>query len=355
MNEVDAILSGHSAAITAAGPEAETATVERYPRTPHAAMVRELSRVNGWWTTWVIGLQWAAIIGCLVAAAWHPTWWVAVLGGCIIATRLQALGVLLHEATHYALYKNRVVNDVVADLFVAFPLGMSTTLYRKTHFRHHRYTNTSEDQDLAAQREEREWFEWPKSPRELIRSLIRATLGGNTHRAWVLYKYWAPWRSFFRPLDADFPLRARVLYVLSAIGVYGLIGWGFATNWKLTAMLCAMYAVPTMTLLNLINRIRATAEHIGVELTNELNSTRTVIPTWFERLTIAPFNVSYHLEHHLFPSVPAHNLGKLHRYLMEDEQFRDQAHITKSYVGFFRELMTLPPQRDESESAATTD
>ena len=324
MNEVDAIMSGHTAAITASGPELDV-EVERYSRAPHAELVRQLTQISPWRSTVAIAIQWVAIIGSLTLGVLYPYWWVWVLGGVVVATRLQALGVLLHEAAHYALYHNRSFNDVVSDLMVAFPLGMSTTLYRKTHFRHHRFVNTSQDQDLAAQREEHEWYTWPKSRIELFRSVIRALLGGNTHRAWILYKYWAPWYNLFKPLDADFPLPARILYVLSVAVIYGAVGWGVLHDWRSTLIVCLMYVVPTITLLNLINRIRATAEHIGTERTHELNSARTVIPTWFERLTIAPYNVSYHLEHHMFPSVPAYNLGVLHKHLMEDEEFRNKA------------------------------
>ena len=340
MNQVDAILAGHTASITESGPDFSE-TLPRYPRAPHAEIVRQLTEVNGWWTSVVIATQWSSIIGSLVVAAYYPYWWVFVICGVVIATRMQALGVLLHDATHYLLYKNRVVNDVVSDLTLAFPLGMSTTLYRRTHFRHHRFTNSEQDQDLVAQREEGEWYEWPKSKLGLTWALARSVFGVNAHKAWILYTYWAPWHSLFKPIDSDFPLRARVLYLLSAAGIYSLIGWGISVDWKLTATLCALYAIPSLTLLNLINRVRATAEHVGTERTHELNSTRSIVPRWYERLTIAPFNVSYHLEHHLFPSVPGYNLQRLHRHLMEDPEFRDQAHVTQSYAGFFHEVMSL--------------
>ncbi|MCA9174358.1 MAG: fatty acid desaturase family protein [Planctomycetales bacterium] len=350
MNEVDAILANHQVSITEAGPEL-AARVERYPRAPHAEIVKQLSHVSGWRSTVTIAMQWGMIIAALLAGAYFPYWWVYVLGGIVIGTRMQAMGVLLHEAAHYALYRNRTLNDIVGDLTVAFPIGMSMTLYRKTHFRHHRFTNTDQDQDLAAQREEGEWFEWPKTKAGLAWAMIRALLGVNTHKAWILYKHWAPWNNLFKPVDADFPLRSRVLYVLSVIVIYGVVGWGILHDWRTTVALCLMYVVPSITLLNFINRIRATAEHVGTEQTHELNATRTVLPTLFERMTIAPLNVSYHLEHHLFPSVPAYQLPKLHAHLMEDQEFREHAHLTHSYIGFFREVMSLPPHAEASTTA----
>jgi fatty acid desaturase len=137
----------------------------------------------------------------------------------------------------------------------------------------------------------------------------------------------------------DFPLRARVLYVVSSLVVYGVAFWGIREDPWLTASLIAMVMVSGFTLLNLINRIRATAEHLRVPATHELNATRTVLPSWWERLLIAPYGVNFHLEHHLFPSVPGYNLRRLHRGLMQDPEFAERAHITRGYVGLFRELM----------------
>ena len=74
-----------------------------------------------------------------------------MLAAAIIGSRQQALGILVHDATHYLLYKNRTVNDIVSDLCCGFPVNISTTLYRSTHFRHHRFANTEQDPDLVLQ------------------------------------------------------------------------------------------------------------------------------------------------------------------------------------------------------------
>ena len=86
--------------------------------------------------------------------------------------------------------------------------------------------------------------------------------------------------------------------------------------------------------------IRSVAEHFG-ELAYEdsLSSSRTILPTRLERFLIALHNVSYHLEHHLFPGVPFYNLPKLHKKLMKGEAYQINAHITKGYFnGLLQEL-----------------
>ena len=88
---------------------------------------------------------------------------------------------------------------------------------------------------------------------------------------------------------------------------------------------------------------------------HELNSTRTILASPIERFLVAPCGINYHLEHHMFPSVPGYRLHKLHALLMEDPQFRDRAHITHGYWhprhGLLGELLTPAP---EMSSAATS-
>jgi len=345
MTTVDEIVRDSQNQSPTEGADSEI-TLARFDRKPHVAVVRQLSQVSGVRTTLYLLLHWGLIIASFLAAALTRDWgWahavVVLFGALLICSRMQALGVMLHDATHYLLYKNRTLNDVVSDLLIAFPLGMSTTLYRRTHFRHHRFTNTEQDQDLAAMREEAEWYRWPKTKLACCWTVVRTILGLNTHRSWILLKHWAPWYHLFDPVTPDFPLRARVLYILSTVTIYGAFFWGLRVNPALAVTLVAMYIVSGFTLLNLINRLRATAEHLGVPGTHELNSTRTVIPHPIERFFIAPHGVNFHLEHHLFPSVPGYNLSKLHRHLMTDPQFSSLAHVTRSYVGLVAELMRL--------------
>jgi hypothetical protein len=60
----------------------------------------------------------------------------------------------------------------------------------------------------------------------------------------------------------------------------------------------------TLTWLKMILRIRSIAEHYSVKNDHVLNRTRTTLPSLFEKMFIAPKNINYHLEHHLYPSVP---------------------------------------------------
>jgi len=301
--------------------------LQRFARGPVMPDVRQLSQVSNWQSAATIAVQWGLILAAGMAAVCVGTWWSYLLAMIVIGSRQLALGVLVHDGTHYLLFTHRKVNDMVCDLFCAFPVGLSTSLYRKTHLAHHRFTNTSDDPDWVVMQRDDD-FHFPKTPREALGLLVRSSLGLNLYKMKNLMVNWSPSTNLFKPINEDFPLRARVAFVLSTALVYLA---AIASGYWWQALL--LYGVPALTVFHFFNQVRLTAEHIGAPGTHELNATRTVIPTRLERFLIAPLGVNFHLEHHLFPSVPWRNLSRLHRRLMEEPEFRAQAHITRSYLG----------------------
>ena len=100
------------------------------------------------------------------------------------------------------------------------------------------------------------------------------------------------------------------------------------------------WIVPYLSTFFMFQYIRSVAEHYG-ELSYDhlLSSTRSVKPNLIERFFIAPHQVGFHLEHHLYPGVPFYNLPKLHELLMQEEEYQEKAHITKGYLsGLMNEL-----------------
>ena len=70
---------------------------------------------------------------------------IVLVGG--LQHRLAGLG---HEAAHYSLFRNKIANDLMGDLFCMFPILTCVHLYRLFHFAHHEYTNDPEqDPDLV--------------------------------------------------------------------------------------------------------------------------------------------------------------------------------------------------------------
>ena len=273
--------------------------------------------------------QWSIIAACIVLTKWAGHWWTYPIAMLVVATRQHALAILVHEATHYRLLPSRFWNDFVSDVFCAFPLGLSTSLYRHFHFAHHRWTVTDRDPENIAARDSDE-AALPKVRAELFKILVRDLLGLNFTKLFSAYYFTLLYKLRGRTATTQrLPRFERLLAVAFTI-VLGISLW--LTNGWLSFVF--LWLVPMSTFLLGILRIRGLAEHAGLAREHELNVSRSTAANWLERLLIAPCHVNYHLEHHLFPSVPFYNLPKLHKRLMQEPAFQAEAHRTKGYLGF---------------------
>ena len=74
-----------------------------------------------------------------------------------------------------------------------------------------------------------------------------------------------------------------------------------------------LWILPLVTVVQAILRLRAIAEHgATTDFSSPLTAARTNLgPAWL-RWALFPHNVNYHVEHHLYASVPQHNLPALH-------------------------------------------
>jgi fatty acid desaturase len=100
----------------------------------------------------------AVISGAIAFREWRrgaglPWGWdVPVLATTIVLVgalqhRLAGLG---HEAAHYSLLKNKLLNDLIGDAFCLFPVLSTVHFYRLFHLAHHQYTNDlTRDPDLV--------------------------------------------------------------------------------------------------------------------------------------------------------------------------------------------------------------
>ena len=104
------------------------------------------------------GLAWSSNIPVFALA-------IVLIGA--IQHRLAALG---HEASHYSFLKNRVLNDLIANVFCMFPILATVEFYRLFHMAHHQFTNDPErDPDLLNLGHGRRSDEFPMSLRRFIK------------------------------------------------------------------------------------------------------------------------------------------------------------------------------------------
>jgi fatty acid desaturase len=299
------------------------------PRLLTKEEIRDFSRIDS------VKFSLAAILeyGLIAAAIWiSQTWWnpaTYLLAIIVIGSRINGLGGLMHDAAHYRAYTNRALNDFIGEI-LALPTSTSMAGYRNTHFAHHRELNSEADPDWQRNLGLKE-YEFPASRTSVIMHFVQYLSGLKIGTALF---------GFHKNKETrDIPAavaRARLVFFAGLIAASIALGF-----WKLILL---YWIVPLMTVFLGIRYFRSIAEHYAVEHENVLNESRTVLAPFWELWLIAPWNLNYHLEHHLFPGVPCFRLGELHRLLMTREPYPQIAHITHGYfAGLLRDCASSPP------------
>lgn len=284
----------------AAAPPGVEGSWRKALRGEEIAAFLAVSDARGWLA---LAASWGLIAAAFAAvAAWpHILTVVAAVG--VIGSRQLGLAILMHDAAHRVLLRDRRWNDAVGSWLCAYPIWSDLFAYRTYHLQHHAKNWTEDDPDLGLA------TPFPVSRASLRRKILR-DLTGRT--GWKFAR--ASWkRTFGRYVAGD--ARAR----RAANGVV-------ITNGSLLLVLAVLgrpelyllWAGAWLTVYPLVTRIRSISEHAMIpDPADPLRNTRTTLARWWERFFLAPHYVNYHLEHHLLMTVPHYRLPRLHRVLRE--------------------------------------
>lgn len=281
--------------------------------------LRELLRVRSWRGWLSLALDWGLVAAAFALVAVRPNPLTVVVALFVIGGRQLGFAVLMHEAAHGTLLRDRRWNDWVGTWLCGYPVWSDIRIYRPYHLKHHAATWTAEDPDLGL-----------ASPFPVTRASFRRKvwrdLSGQTgvKRLRAILRYQRIGRNF----DAGREVMGGVLLTNGIL--FGLLALAGHPE------LYLLWAGAWLTTYSLAMRIRSIAEH-GVipDPASDLKNTRTTHARWWERLLIAPNRVNYHLEHHLLMAVPHYNLPRLHRLLRERGVLAD-ACVAPSYASVLR-------------------
>jgi fatty acid desaturase len=299
--------------------------VARFDRAPLIDALRPLYRLSDVRAAFALIWCWAWIVLAVLAARYFEHWIAYALAFIVIAGRQVGLFFLVHEAAHYRMFSERVWSDRVVNVCAGFAVGVHVDSYRRHHMQHHRHLNTPEDPDW--QLHQNEFWAWPRDVRGATIAFTKSLFGLHA-RKWLGVFALSPWSRF-----AAMTRFERNAFVCFAAGFTALLALTHSVG-----LFLGLWILPMFTLTFVLHHLRTIAEHIAVEGTHELNETRTVVSSPLERFLVAPLGVNFHLEHHLFPGIPAYHLSAAHHLLMQNETFRAQAHLTRSYRSLLGEI-----------------
>lgn len=275
----------------------------------HAIDLKAFATPNPWHVLMQLSVDWL-----LIAAAWRmvmqPQVGTIIVAAIIVGSRQRALGNLLHDASHYLLCTNKRINDVVAQLCLALPMGASIREYRRVHFQHHAHLgNRESDPDFFATR--------------VFRNGGNTALRAYAHMA-VDWRYWFE-NGFGGLLRRHVRMRIAawwgtvwtLLYLASdATAAFAFVGLWFGCR---------------LTTFHLITSFREICDHTGLTPGGIFSYTRNVIGTPLLNQIFHPHDNGYHLLHHLAPAIPSHKLAAAHRALGIMPAYASQSHHCDGY------------------------
>lgn len=296
--------------------------------------LRELSRPSAVRSWLAIALDWALIAAIFWAAARWPYWWLYPLALALMARQQLALAILMHDAAHGRLFESRPLNDRVAQLFCAGPVFLPLYTYKRGHLRHHQDPLTPGDPDIIM------IGGYPAPKALLARKLLQDLSGLSYYKFLKFFSYMAK-RERRRGKGGDGRAAGETMtrgFVRASIVLSnGLLFAALAASGHPWLYLL-LWTVPSMTVLQAYLRVRGLAEHAGYRPgPDQARNARTVInpaQTFF----VAPHHVNFHIEHHLYPSVPFFRLPALHAALRrrgaipEENLFRGYGPVLRSIV-----------------------
>jgi fatty acid desaturase len=263
----------------------------------------DLRRIPSWRNAMSVVSTYAQTVGLIVFAIWAGPWaWLPVF---VLMGRAHAqFASLMHEAAHRLLFRNKRANDFVGRWLIGYPAFTNTDAYRRVHMAHHREEFGPDEPDIPL------YANYPISTASFRRKLVRDVTGRTGLR--LLRDQMAGITS---PVPVVRRTLLRILFVqavLIAVSIVLGVWWVYPLFWL----------APYLTVWRAINRLRSIAEHGGLMTSKDRRvATHSVTQHWLPRFFLVPFNIGFHLAHHVDAGVPFRNLPRYHRFLLRSGYF----------------------------------
>lgn len=285
--------------------------------------IRSLQDRNNWYNIFSIALDWLLIAAAITVSQLYPNIWVYILSIIMIGGRMRGLDNLMHEASHNMLFRNRWLNKWIGSIFVAFPVFTNYKSYCESHYKHHKYLWTDKDPDTS------ELKSLGLSHTTITkRDFVFKYILGSFFIKHIFKNIQGCITRFFSKDE-----QTNSEYVMKLGLWFSIITLSVVFHFWLQLVL--YWFVPLLTIFPIIRFWSDLSDHSGLETSDPLYSSRNNYGSWLERLILCPHHDSYHIVHHLFPSIPHYNLKKAHIVLLKNSEYAKAHHCT----GFFKTFL----------------
>jgi fatty acid desaturase len=285
---------------------------------PNPALREELRRIASWrnaGSVLSLYVQTAALVW--ITVRWM---WALPLTFVLMGRAFAQFASLMHEAAHRLLFANKRVNDWVGRWVLGYPAFTSTDAYRRVHMAHHRDEFGPDEPDMAL------YAGYPIGPASFRRKVIRDATGRTGLK--LMRQLLSNVRSSDRRSRRTVWKILGVQAVLLAAAIASGYWWLYPVLWL----------APYLTVWRVINRLRSIAEHGGMQRSKDRReTTHSVRQHLLARFILVPYNIGWHLAHHVDSGVPFRNLPRLHQAL-GDAGYVDPSFEYPSYPAIWRAL-----------------
>jgi len=323
--------------------------------------IKALHRPHAGWTAFALVHLWGAITlgfwlaGRLVegVAEGSTSLALALPAGLALAlfmaTRINALNVLVHEGSHYCLAANRRLNSLLTNGLIGYWILFDEDGYRSIHTRHHTDLNEATDPDLPLYRVAPE--RW-----RLLLDFLGDVLWISVARRGLVYLRGGGSKK--AGLD-----RRRLRHAAGKAGAnLALLALLVLLHGPLLGgvVYAAFWVVPLLSFYPAIIRIRIITEHFAPEIMDPQSG-----PVFVARSSVCgPIQhyllgaqMDYHFEHHLFPAIPYRHLARMHAQLVARGFFEGGAAVREhslsgGYLSYWRRFLGAPYFARDARAAA---
>lgn len=266
--------------------------------------------------------EWVMIAALWGAMFFGPRWLYPVLA-LLVAGRLHALGVILHDAAHMPL-RSKGLTTRLLEIMAGYPIATTIDAMRYHHLRHHRDNGMPTDPYFKAGAEQ------SLTTRFLLRIRGVVLVPFWTIRTLVgLVAIMVPavrqgyGRIFLQDRSGE-DLRQSKEVLRCAQEDIGqlLFQLGVAFLWiRFPELVLYGYVIPII-IVGFLSSNRVVEEHIYHAVTDRRTETQFIITRdhglgIIGRIFLAPRNIGFHIVHHLHPQVALENLPALRRWYLQ--------------------------------------
>jgi fatty acid desaturase len=256
--------------------------------------------------------------------------WVALAGPWLLLPALIAFGIVqvalfapAHETMHQTAFASKRANQIVGWI-TSCPSLLNAQFYASFHLAHHRHTQMPGDPELGVMPEPRNLLEYLARMSGFLYWRFRLRMIANCWRG-DLSSY--PYVNAVSQRSVIMSVRAMSVVMFGGALLTGaLFGWRVPVLFWIAPQLLGQPFLRAYLLL----------EHTGcTEDANGLTNTRTT-------LTVAPmrllmWDMPFHAEHHLYPSIPFHRLAEAHAAIRERLGYLQDGYVRWN-VAFYRRV-----------------